>query len=251
MNPIAISLIVLACALGGSLLGIILVFVLPKEHLTADSKDLIKLGTGLIGTMAALILGLLLASTKDSFETTRKELTQLAANVGLLDRVLAHYGPETKESRDWLRRGVERGIEQLWSEETYIHAPSSPPLTGGELVYNKIQDLSPQNEVQRTTKKHALNIALDIGRTRWLIFEQKGSSISTPFLVVLIFWFTVIFASFGLFAPRNATSFVVLFVCALSLSGALLLILELDGPFDGLIQIPSTSFSRTLAPLGE
>ena len=99
MSSTTISLIVFACVFGGALLGIFLHAVLPQNHLTNESKDIVKLGMGLVGTMAALVLGLLVASAKGSYDTQSAELTQMSANIALLDRVLAHYGPETKEAR--------------------------------------------------------------------------------------------------------------------------------------------------------
>ena len=77
----------------------------------------------------------------------------------------------------------------------------------------------------------------ELAQTRWLLSEQSASSIQTPFLLVLILWLGIIFASFGLFAPRNGTVYAVIFLSALSLSTAVFLILELDQPFDGAIRI--------------
>jgi hypothetical protein len=103
----------------------------------------------------------------------------------------------------------------------------------------RYRKLSPQNEVQRSLQAQALKMSIDLGQTRWLLFEQRGSSIPTPFLVLLVFWVTIIFLSFGLFAPPNATVITCLFLCALSVSGAIFMILELDRSFGGLIQISS------------
>jgi len=100
MNSTAIRLFVFVCIFGAALLGLVLRAVLPERHLSADSKDTVRLGMGMIATMAALVLGLLVASAKNFYDTQSSELTQLSANVILLDRVLAHYGPETKEVRD-------------------------------------------------------------------------------------------------------------------------------------------------------
>jgi hypothetical protein len=96
-----------------------------------------------------------------------------------------------------------------------------------------------------------MQISADLGRTRSLLLEQTGGSIPMPFLVVLVFWFTVIFITFGLFAPPNATVIAVLLVCALSVAGAIFLILELDRPFEGLIQISDAPLRSALARLGQ
>lgn len=246
MSAIGIGLIVLVCVFGGSLLGMFLHTILPEHHLNADSKDVIKLGMGLTATMSALVLALLTNSAKGSFDTQRNELTQMAANIILLDRILAHYGPETKDARDLLKGTVANMITRMWPEEG--SAPLLEPVAA-EAFYDKIQSLSPQNEVQRALQGQALKMSVDIGQARWLLFEQGGRSIPMPFLVLLIFWVTVIFLSFGLFAPRNATVIVTLFLCAISVSGAIYLIMELDHPFGGLVQISSASLRSALSQI--
>jgi hypothetical protein len=220
--------------------------ILPEQHLSADSKDVIKLGMGLIATMSALVLALLTNSAKGSFDTQRNELTQMSASIILLDRVLAHYGPETKDARDLLKETVNNMINRMWPEEG--SGPQLQPVAA-EAFYDKIQALSPQNDVQRQLQAQAVKISIDIGQSRWLLFEQGGRSIPMPFLVLLIFWVTVIFLSFGLFAPRNATVIVTLFLCALSLSGAIFLILELDHPFGGLVSISSAPLRSALSQI--
>jgi hypothetical protein len=246
VSAIGIGLIVLVCVFGGSLLGMFLHTILPEHHLSADSKDVIKLGMGLTATMSALVLALLTNSAKGSFDTQRNELTQMAANIILLDRILAHYGPETKDARDLLKGTVANMITRMWPEEG--SAPLLEPVAA-EAFYDKIQSLSPQNEVQRALQGQALKMSVDIGQARWLLFEQGGRSIPMPFLVLLIFWVTVIFLSFGLFAPRNATVVVTLFLCAISVSGAIYLIMELDHPFGGLVQISSASLRSALSQI--
>ena len=250
MSSIAISLIVFACVFGGALAGILLHAVLPAHHLNAESKAIVKLGMGLVGTMAALVLGLLVASAKGSYDTQSAEVTQLAANVALLDRVLAHYGPEAKKARDLLRGSVSRVLDQIWSKHSAGPVPLAPSA-GGELLLDKIQGLAPTNDAQRLLKGQALSIAMDLARTRWLMYAQEATSISTPLLVVLVLWLTVIFVSFGLFAPFNATVVVSLLVAALSVSSAIFLILEMYTPYTGTIQISSAPLRAALAHLGQ
>jgi hypothetical protein len=251
MSPTSIAWIVLLCVFGGALLGVVLRLVLPAHHLTADSKDVIKLATGLTATMAALVLALLIAAAKSSYDVQRNELTQISANIILLDRVLAHYGPETREARDLLRHTVAGMIDRIWPENRSGVAELTPTAASAEGFYDKIQELSPQNEVQRALQAQALKMSIDLGQVRWLLFEQGGRSIPMPFLVLLIFWMTIIFISFGLFAPPNGTVIATLFLCALSVSGAIFLILELDRPFGGLVQISSAPLRNAMAQLGK
>jgi hypothetical protein len=251
MSPITVSLIVFACVFGGALLGILLHAYLPQHHLGGDSKDIVKLGMGLVGTMAALVLGLLVASAKGSYDAQSAELTQMAANIALLDRGLALYGPETKDTRALLRGAVSRILDQMWSKDGTSASAQAPTSAAGEILYEKIQGLSPKNDTQRSLQSQALSIAVDIAKTRWLMYAQQAISVSMPLLVVLVLWLTLIFISFGLFAPANATVVASLFVSALSVSGAIFLILEMYGPYSGLIQISSAPLRAALVQLGQ
>jgi hypothetical protein len=249
VNPIGTSAVVFLCVFGGALLGMLLGVLLPEHHLSEDTKDVVKLGVALIGTMAALVLGLLVASAKGAYDERSNELTQMAANSILLDRVLAHYGPETKDIRGLLKTAVARMIAQTWGKDRAAANAGSPPVQG-EPLFDKIQDLEPHTDAQRALQSQAQSIAISLGQTRWLLFEQSGSSISTPFLVVVVFWLSILFVSFGLFAPRNGTVIVTLLVSAMSVAGAIFLILELDHPFAGWIQISSAPLSKALAVIG-
>jgi len=251
MTAIATAAIVFACAVAGALLGMFLSRLLPEGHLRSDSKDVVRLGMGLLATIAGMVLGLLVASAKGSYDAQSSELTQMAANVALLDRLLAHYGSESKDARDLLRMSVARAIDQMWPQGRSQAPELNPAATGGEPLYDKIQALTPQSDAQRFVRADALKVATDIGRMRSLLFAQAGSSIPVVFLVILIFWLSVLFLSFGLFAPPNATVIVALMVSALSVSTAVLLILELDQPFTGLLQVSSAPLRATLAHLGQ
>ncbi|MGO9604571.1 MAG: hypothetical protein ACLQAT_14480 [Candidatus Binataceae bacterium] len=249
MSSLLIGSIIFFCVFGGALLGIVLRSALPENHFSAESKDAVKVGIGLIATMTALVLGLLVSTAKVSFDTKHNELIQMSADTLLLDRVLANYGPETKAIREEMRRAGARSLEMIWPQKG--QAPQLEPATGGEVLYDMIEALSPNNDAQRSLKAQALQLAIEILKTRWLLFEQSGRSISTPFLIVVVFWLTVIFMSFGLFAPHNATVVATFLVCALSVSGAIFLIIELDWPFQGLIQISSAPFRDAVARLGK
>jgi hypothetical protein len=230
------------------MLGLWLRTILPAHHLDAETKDVVKLGVGLIGTMAALLLGLLVASAKSSFDARGSELTQMAANTILLDRTLAHYGPETAAIRGILKVAVARTIDQVWPKSGKEGGLTSQ--TGGEIIFDKVQELTPRSDAQRTLQSQAESMAINLGQTRWLLFEQAGTSISLPFLVVVVFWLSMLFVSFGLFAPSNATAITTLLVSAISVAGAIFLVLELDHPFSGLIQISSAPLRSALAVLG-
>lgn len=253
MIPAEIALIVFGCVFGGALLGMFLRVILPEHHLSENTKDVIKLGMGLIATMAALVLGLVIAAAKSSYDTLDAGVKHTAVKLLLLDRVLANYGPETKEARDLLRRTVASRLDAIWPEDRSRRVSLDAPeaVFAAQELEARIVRLSPQNDTQRRLQAQALQIGSDIMETRWLILGSVGSSVPVPFLVVVVFWLTIIFGSFGLFAPRNATVIAVLSVCALSVAGSIFLILEMDRPFEGVMKISSAPFRYALSHLGQ
>jgi hypothetical protein len=252
MSPFAISGITFACISGGALLGMFLRNTLPEHHLSTDAKDVVRLGTGVIGTIAALVLGLLIASAKSSYDTQTTQIKQMTANIVLLDHLLAQYGPETDAARNLLRRGVSILADRMWRENSSGGAKADPfeASAATEAFYAKLQALSPNSESERSLHARAIQISTDIAQTRLLLFAQADNAIPMPFLVVVIFWLTIIFASFSLFARPNAIVVGSLFIFALSAAGAVYLILELGQPFAGLRQISSSPLRNALVPLG-
>jgi hypothetical protein len=254
MNSLTLSLVAFACIFGGTLAGMALRARLPEHHLSDESKDAVKLGTGMIATLAALVLGLLIASAKGTFDTMTNELRQTGSKIVLLDRVMAQYGPEMAESREHLRLSLAFAIQRIWPEDSHeIEMKTAQrPGTDVEVLQDKLLALSPRSDAQKWLQSRALQINVDIAEARTLLFAQVGqSSIPAPFLVVLVCWLTIIFATFGLFSPRNGTVIIVMFICALSAAAALFLILELDQPYAGLIKISSAPLRNALALLGK
>ena len=253
MSSLAVAVVVFACVLGGAVAAMLVGRALPGQHLGGESKDVMKLGLGVIATLAALVLGLLIAAAKGTYDTQSSAVKQMAANVMLLDRLLARYGPQTKEARELLRGAGARSLEKLWPQDRARQADLAPGEARAETeaFYEKVAELSPKTDAQRAIKARARDLTTDLEQTRLRLFAQKDSSIPAPFLVVLVFWLVILFGGYGLLAPRNATVAAVLVVCALSVSGALFLILELDRPFEGLMQVSSAPVREALARLGE
>lgn len=251
MSAIVIGLVVFALVYGSALLAMFVHSKLPENHLTSDSKDVVKLGVALIATMSALVLSLLVSSAKTAFDTRSNQLVQAAADIVLLDRALARYGPETKAARSLLRRDVADTVERFWPDNgAKQRITLDPEGSAAEAMYDRVDELVPQTEAQRALRSQALNLAINVGQTRLLLLEHMGSSIPLPFLVILVFWLCIIFSSFGLFAPRNATVIAVLGVCALSVACAIFLIIELDRSFEGLLQVSGAPMRTALAQLG-
>lgn len=250
MGALAISAIVFACVFGGALLGFRLRAFLPEDHLSPASRDLVKLGMGTIATMTALVLGLLVASAKNSYDTESRDLTEFSAKVVLLDRILAHYGPEGQEARDLLKVVISRSIERIWPKEGSSPPSLEPTGSRADLLYDRLEQLAPKDDVQRGLQSRALSIATDIAQTRLVMIEQGYSPVSTPLIVVVVFSLTITFISFGLHAPPNATVLVTFFLGALSVSAVMFLILGMYTPFGGLIPVSSAPLRWALAHLG-
>jgi hypothetical protein len=254
VSPLTFALIAFGFIFVGTLLGMFLRTVLPEHHRSEESKAVVNLGTGMIAMLAALVIGLLIASAKGSFDTMSNGLLTMGSKIIMLDRVMAHYGPETREARDLLRRGVVSSIERTWPEEMKEQRKAKPLDSESviETLQDKIWQLSPKNDAQRWLQSRAIQVMSDIAETRWLLSEERGqSSLPMPFMVMLVSWLVFIFFSFGLFSPRNATVIVVLLLCALSAAGSLYLIQELDRPYEGLIKVSSAPLRNALAHLGQ
>jgi hypothetical protein len=251
MNPVAISLLVFACVFGGAVVGILLRPVLPENDLNADSRNTVTRAIGLVGTMAALVLGLVVSSAASSYFAQRDELNQISSKLVLLDRILAQYGPAADQARHTMHELIAGVLDRLWPEEHARASPWASQVGDADVLYDDIQRLSPKDDEQRALKSNALSVASDIVKTRWLMFAQQSSQVPTPFLVVVSLWLSIVFASFGLYAPRNATVIVSLFLGALSVGGAILLIMELYTPFEGWIRISSAPLQSAFAQLGK
>lgn len=248
MNALETAAITFGCSFGCGLLGMVLYRKLPDHHLDAGSKDVVKLVMGLIASMAALVLSLLIASASSSYQAQRTEVQSLSANVILLDRLLSFYGPEAKETRDLLHQGIVIIHDRIWSSDGERAADLDPTGTQSQAdaFVVSLERLLPKSDSQSILKSQAMQIVQSLGQTRLLMFEQSGSTISWPFLTVLVFWICMLFLGFGLFARFNLTVTVALFIGAISVGGAVLLILELSEPYGGFMRIADTPLRSAL-----
>jgi hypothetical protein len=242
MSSLIWGAVVFACIFGGGMLGMFVSPMLPDAHSSPNSRDVVRLGMGVVGTTVALVLGLLVGSAKNFYDTQNNEVTQLAANAVLLDRVLAHYGPDAADTRAALRTTVARWLENL--------EPGSS-VGRSEALFDKIQALSSTNAAQTSLKAQASSLAIQLGQTRWLMFEQKTVPFPKLLLFMLISWLTALFLSFGLFAPRNFTVKAGLLISALAVSGAIFLILDMYQPYGGLTQVSDAPLRAATAQLGQ
>lgn len=253
MSSLTIGLLSAGSIFGGSLLGMGLRRLLPGHHLSKETQDVVKLSAGTIATLTALVLGLLVSSAKSSFDTMTTGVVQSSAKIILLDRTLARYGSEAKPAREQLKRSIAAGIETVWpTEKTGVPALTAFERANGmELVQDRLRELSPQSDAQRQLLAQAQQIVGDLTQARWLLLEEAQTELPRSLLLILVFWLALLFVSFGLFAPPNATAFTVLGVGACAISAAIFLVLELNRPLDGMIKISSAPLLNALAHLGK
>ena len=255
MHATVIAFVSMGCIFTGALLGLGLQRLLPSHHLSKETQDVVKLSAGMIATLTALVLGLLVSSAKSSFDTVNNGLVQGSAKFILLDRALVRYGPETQATRAEVQRALAGTIDMIWPmEKTGVSALTAFELANGmqlELVQDKLHELTPHNDVQRQALAQAQHIVGDLSHTRWLLVEQEQNQLPLPLLLVLVFWLTLLFVSFGLFAPPNVTVLTVLFVGAGAVSVAIFLVIELNQPLEGFVKISNAPLRNALQHLNQ
>jgi hypothetical protein len=249
MNELGYAAITFVFTFGCAWLGTAIRGALPQGHLSKETQDVVRLGMGLVATMTALLLGLVTASAKGAFDANDVAVRAGASGVLTLDRLLARYGPETAPIRAQLKKALADRIEATWAPQIGAPALASGPIPA-ELVENAILALTPATDTQRWFKTEALKLCEEVLRTRWRVLGSATGSVPRTFLTVVIFWLAMTFASFGLAAPRNATVVTALGIAAFSVAAAVFLILELDGPFTGLIRVSSEPLRHALANVG-
>ena len=251
MSSLLISILVFAFVFGGALAG--LAIRVPEHHQDTETKDVVKLVMGLVATIAALVLSLLIASAHSSYDRQASEVQELGVQLVQLDQVLAHYGPEANESRAQLRRMVKVEVERLWPDAGAARTamPNPQKYVPTEDLFHTVNRLTPSSDAQRSAQARALQLMTIMGTTIRLLHQQAGGSLSWPFFIVLVFWLVVLFAGFGLYARHNATTTTALFIGALTVAGATFLILEMNRPYSGLMEISSAPISDALPGIGQ
>ena len=251
MNTITISLLVSAVVFAGGLAGLFLNRLLPQDHLTTDTQDVVRLGIGMLSVLASLVLGLLIATAKTSYDSTEHAIRSYAAELALLNETLRDYGGEASVSRDVLRSYTERLLEDGWPKNGARQATLDDEKADQllERVRDTIRAMKPVDTAQRSLQNQAIDINLNLLRQRWLLIEQQGPNVQRTVVAILVSWVTVIFASFGLNAPRNSTVVSAFLLCSLAIGGAIFLILDMDHPLDGVMRISSLPIQNVLAAM--
>lgn len=254
LKAVVISLIIFACIIGGAFIGILFRALLPERHLSDESRNMVTLGMGIVATMAALAVGLMIQGAQTSFSAQRSDLIDMSAKIVFLDKLLADYGPGAEGARETLRGSLERTINQLWPKDGSGGAMIEPPESKSETLYYQILSLKPDSDARRAIRDEAISLTYDLAQARDTIVMGQARSIPGVFLIVLgiiLFWFVAIFFSFGLYAPTNGTVVATLIISALAVALALFMIIELNRPFDGLLRMPSEPLMDALQHIGK
>jgi hypothetical protein len=248
MNPALSAVVVFVVVLGAAVLGASLARAVPQDHLSGASWPPVAVGIGFIATMAAIVLGLLVASAKSSYDAKNNELQEAAARIVTLDRTLRQYGPETEHVRAMMRDFLKSRYSMRWVRAEVARSDHQAPGTYGyEQVEHSLRALSPANAEQVALQTRALQLVDQIGASRWLLIAQSTENISLPLLITLVSWFAVIAGCTGLFAPRNGTTFAVGALCALAISVTIFLIMSMYHPFGGVLRLSDAPLRTALA----
>jgi hypothetical protein len=246
LSAVIVGLIAFGLILASIAVGLTMRHWVPEAHISGDSKEVIRLATALIGTMAAVVLALLFASTRTSFEATNSNVGRMTTSVIELDHMLREYGPEGEALRKALRQDIVAIVASIWQDDVTVQQRADANAPGAQVrVLTMLRQMTPANPLQA----RALSVSGDLEQTRLSLISQPTDSISKPFVTVLVLWLCFIFLSFSMSAKANTTLIVILVICAFSASSAIYLILELEQPFDGLMQIPNSALRNALPPL--
>jgi hypothetical protein len=233
-----------------TLVGTFIRYRVPEGHVTGDSKEVIRLATALVGTLTAVVLALLFAATRTTFEHTSAQVSRLAADMTELDEILEQYGPEALPIRKKLRDELQPLIDSIWRDDAVAAGrPVNVKTPHDASALYMVRQLEPKTPLQASLHTRAVTIGTDIAQIRIALFAQPPDSVSTPFMVVLVLWLMFIFATFSMSAKPNPTLTTVLCICVLSASIAIYLIIELGLPFGGLMQVANNSLQQSLPPI--
>jgi hypothetical protein len=251
MKSILVSVTVFVAVFSGALAGMGLRRILPQNELGTDAKEVIRLAVGLLVTMTALVLGMLVSSANASYQDRKNELAEMASDFVVVDRLLESYGPETTAMRADLRALAQGDLDRLWPSERSQESQLRPRDDDGHVFYDQLQLLVPKNDLQAAAKAGTITAAIHLRHTYWLMFlGSEESSLSFPLLLVVVTWLTAIFISFGLFAPHNHAVFATLIVCAMAVSAAIFIIMALYSPFSGVMKISPFPMRDALSRMG-
>ena len=229
---------VLVMVFASAMVGMLIRRKLPENHLSDETKSVVTLSMGVVGTLTALVLSLLIATASSMFNARNQEITVIGAKVIQLERLLRRYGPEADGERDLLQRYTAMKLQDLFPSDGATPVLEDPrTLAIFEELEDRLARMEGDSAHKRWLLSQALALTTDLTEVRWLLVGQNVVGIPVPVLLVVLFWLCLLFMSFGLFAPTNATVTVVLFLCAVAVAGAIQTILDLSRPFEGVVRV--------------
>jgi hypothetical protein len=244
-----IGLLSFVAIFGGALFGLFAARFLPEHHLGGETRTAVSVSMAVVGTLSALVIGLMISTASSSFTARSNDVTEISVDLIRIDRLLQRYGPEADGARSKLRVFAKAKMQELFPVTGEPAQTDEATVGMLEAIQDAILLLAPTDVRHRWLHSQALSLSGDLSQARWLLVQQAGSNIPLPFLVLLIFWLTIVFASFGLFAPRNGTALAALCLCSMAVSGGVTMILGLDAPFGGLVRISAEPMRHALAQI--
>jgi hypothetical protein len=249
MHSSVVSFIVFVLVWTGALFGMWLRRALPLDHLSTDTKDSIRLAVGLLVTMTSLVLGMLVSSAKTYYDGQKNVVAQMASDIIQLDSMLEIFGAESKDLRVELRYDLEVAMDRIWPKEGSRFSELRPKDLSRN-VYKQVELLVPKNATEASAKAQIVTTVQRLKETYWLMFlTSEQTTVSLLLLMVVTSWLVTIFISFGIFAPPNSTVLITLLICALAVSGAIFIIMEMYSPFSGIMRISPVAVRDALSQM--
>ncbi|HQS10287.1 MAG: hypothetical protein B7Y12_24790 [Rhizobiales bacterium 24-66-13] len=248
MDALTLGLIVFAALFGGAAIAIRVAPLLPAHHLSKDSQDAVKLGVGMIAAMASLVLGLMTASVSGNFGNASKDVNSYALNLLSLDTDMRHFQPQSCPAQVLLADYIRSVLHETWTGATDLPEQRNSAGSGQILLQldGMIHGWTPATADDAAVRTNVQNGLRTVLTSRWTVSQDSAAAIPIAFVIVLVAWLALIFVSFGLYSPPNMVVIGSLLLCAASIAGALFLISEMSGPFDGLVSISPQPMVRVL-----
>ena len=253
MNETAVASLVFVLLLASSALGLFLQGRLAERHRGRDTIDAVRLVISILVTLTALVLGLLTSSVKTAFDEFGGHLRGYGADIVALDERLREYGGAADPTRALLRTYVAAAIADTWPDEpkpmgvypTHLKSFAPGSIEAEQLgalllqIDSAIRRLEPADKFHQQLADQLEARMTQTLELRWRLIETAQTTVSWPMLCVMTSWLIMIFAVFGLSSPRNRVIYATIFLCALSISSVVFLILELDTPLTGWVVVSS------------
>ena len=251
MKEIVVSFFVFCCLTAASLGVLLLHPRLPAHQRHDDTQSAVRLVANVFVVLTSLVVGFMINSAKTRFESINRDIHSFATDLILLDKTLLSYGTEANDTRQRLTAYVRRAADGQWTTGDPVHTSDA---TSEHLLNDigvSLRALKPTNDTQLSIWNDARDQYRKVVELRWTLVEQAEGSIPGPLLGIVTAWLILIFASFGYRAPRNLVVVISLVSASALVSCALYLIIDMDEPFNGPIQISSAPLQRTLAEVSK